>query len=350
MIERAELDYELGIEIGLDGQNSRVFEAVDRQLNAEIVVKKIPRSAFKHEAEYFLEAQRLYDARHPNVVHVSFAGVVDDHVIIAMPRYRTSVQSVLRKRRLTVREIVRYGLDFLTGLHHVHIRKLVHFDVKASNILIDSSDRAALSDFGLARYVDVQGLAEQDMMYQMHRVPESLIATHMSSAADIYQAGVTLYRMATGYGTLEAQWNAYPDSTEVYKAVLAGKLPDRSAASFPAHIPSRLISITRKALMVDAADRYSTVLSMINDLAAVDEFLDWAYEIDAATGEERWTQLAGEYQKEVVLNPTSETSFEVLARTVRLSDGTKRVNRKLSDTAKTRASGAKLVRTALLTL
>src|SRR5688572_7248033 len=130
MIERAELDYELGAEIGLEGQNSRVFEALDRQLNAEIVVKKIPRAVFKDESEFFLEARRLYDARHPNVVHVSYAGLVGDHVIIAMPRYRTSVQSLLVMRHLTVREIVRYGLDFLTGLHHVHVRKLVHFDVK----------------------------------------------------------------------------------------------------------------------------------------------------------------------------------------------------------------------------
>lgn len=348
MIERAVLDYELGAEIGLEGQNSRVFEAIDRQLNAETVVKKIPRSAFKDEAEYFLEAQRLYDARHPNVVHVNYAGVAEGHVIIAMPRYRTSVQSVLCRRHLTVREIVRYGLDFLTGLHHVHTRKLVHFDVKASNVLIDSSDRAALSDFGLARYVDSQGLAEQDTMYQMHRVPESFSATHMTAAADIYQAGVTLYRMATGDGKLEAQWNTYPDSTEAFKAVMAGKLPDRSAAAFPVHIPGRVISTIKKALMVDPSERYSTVLSMINDLASVDELLDWVYEIDALTREERWTQLTPEHRKKVALAQTSAASFEV--RAIRLRDGIERVNRKLSATANTRAAAARLVRTALSNL
>lgn len=350
MIERAVLDYELGDEIGFEGQNSRVFEAIDRQLNSEIIVKKIPRIAFRDEAEFFLEARQLYDARHPNVVHISYAAVVDDHVIIAMPRYTTSIQSVLRDRHLTVREIVRYGLDFLAGLHHVHSRKLIHFDIKASNVLLDSSDRAALSDFGLARYVDAQGLAEQDRMYQMHRVPESLLVTHMTAAADIYQAGVTLYRMAAGEGMLEAQWNAYPDSPEMYKAVLAGKLPDRSAAAFPAHIPTRLISTIRKALMVDPVDRYPTVLSMINDLAAVDEFLDWAYEIDAIAGEQSWAQVTGEHQKNVVLTQSSSTSFEVRAKTVRLSDGTERVSRKLSGTANTYASAARLVRAALIDL
>ena len=100
MIERAELVIDFGREIGMQGQNSRTFEAFDPQLNAVVVVKRIPRADFSDEDVYFKEAQRLYDARHPHVVPVHFACRTADEVCLAMPLYTGSVHGILERQNL----------------------------------------------------------------------------------------------------------------------------------------------------------------------------------------------------------------------------------------------------------
>lgn len=347
MIERAELEIELRKEIGLEGRNSRTFEAFDPQLNSVIVVKKIPRADFTDVDEYFREAQRLYDARHPNVVPIHFACRTGTEICLAMPLYAGSVHSVLEKQHLTVREIVKYGLGFLSGLHHVHVRRLVHLDVKPSNILLDAADRAALADFGLAKYVDSHGLAEQDIMYRPHRVPESLTGSKVGASADVYQSGLTLYRMAVGGGSLDDQWAKFGgDDAEAYKAVLRGELPNRANDAFAMHIPSNLRRLIQRALQVDPDRRFPTVLELMNELAKVDAYLDWRYANDAG-GTETWTKLSDDRKHTVTLRKRTGGDSVVSAETFRLDRGARTTHHRLAGTAKTRAAAAQLVRTAL---
>ena len=347
MIERAELDLEMREEIGMEGRNSRTFVAFDTQLNATLVAKRIPRADFTDEAEYFKEAQRLYDARHPNVVPVQYACRMPDEVCLVMPRYATSLQALLERENLTVREIVRYGLGFLSGLHHVHVRKLIHLDVKPSNILIDAADRAAIADFGLSRYVDRRGLADHDVMYRRHRVPESLTGSKVGAQADIYQAGLTLYRMTLGADVLDEQWAAFGvDEVGAFKAVLRGELPDRSNQVFPAHVPNDLRRLIQKAMEVDPDDRFPTILDMISALGEVSEFLDWRYEDDGA-GLERWTKQVDEREYEVTLEHTTPTEWKVKSLARNKDGDGERVHHKLAGNASTSNAARKLVRKAL---
>jgi eukaryotic-like serine/threonine-protein kinase len=350
MFERAEIDFTCGEEIGVEGRNSRVFKATDHQLEAEIVVKRIDRSVFTGEDEYFAEAKQLYDARHPHVVPVKFACKTNDHVFIAMPLYeRGSIHSLLTRRSLTVREIVRMGLDFLTGLHHIHLRGLIHFDVKPSNILIDASGKAAITDFGLAKYVDDGGLATQNVMYSTHTPPEGFQFDVFGQAADVYQAGLTLYRMAVGLQAFDSQWLAYQgDYMAAARAVIAGQLPARSQSAYPAHIPGRLRNAIRKALEPNPDDRYREVLGLINDLAQVEEWLDWEYH--KAGNVEQWRLSTDTHRKLVELTEVSGTEFRVRSRSVRISDGTERNSHTLSGEAATRPAAHRLVQNAFRNL
>jgi serine/threonine protein kinase len=176
MLISTELRFERRANVGLQGANSEVYFAWDHQLNAELVVKQIKKASISDPAEYFAEASLLYDTRHPNVVDVKYSCADADHIYLAMPKYEGSLHQVLLQRALTVREIVKVGLDMLSGLHHVHSKRLVHFDVKPSNILLEASGRAAVSDFGLSRPVDQHGLATPVVMYEKHFPPEYLKA------------------------------------------------------------------------------------------------------------------------------------------------------------------------------
>ena len=347
MIERGELDFELRREIGQEGRNSRTYEAFDPQLNATIVVKQVARADFVDADEYFKEAQRLYEVRHPHVVPIHFACRTADNVCLVMPLYAGSVQGILTHRHLTVREIVKYGLGFLSGLHHVHVRGLVHLDVKPSNILLDHADRAALADFGLARIVDAHGLAEQDIMYRPHRAPESLTGTKVGAPADIYQAGLTLYRMALGGTSLEEQWaKVSGDDQAAYKAVLRGELPNRSNGAFPAHIPAKLRGAIQRALQVDPDERFGTVLDLLGELAKVDQFLDWRYDTDA-NGMGIWRKSSVNREHEITMERDGAGGFLVAAKTRRLDSASEKKRNQLGGKATTRSRAVRLIQSAM---
>lgn len=74
--------------------------------------------------------------------------------VLAMPFFeKGSLKKLLDSRNLTVKEIIRYALQFLSGLNNIHSKGVLHFDLKPENILISDSNVAVISDFGLAEYI-----------------------------------------------------------------------------------------------------------------------------------------------------------------------------------------------------
>src|SRR6185437_15281447 len=77
----ASLSFALGTNIGAgQGMNSEVFLAHDHQLDSQLVIKKVPKSALGAESSYFGEARRLYDSRHRHVAEVKYACQDLDHI------------------------------------------------------------------------------------------------------------------------------------------------------------------------------------------------------------------------------------------------------------------------------
>lgn len=283
-----ELIFETIKEIGAEGKNSTVYLAKDKQLDSEIVVKKIEKSKIPDPNEYYDEAKRLYTSSHANVVKVNYGCSDASHIYIAMPFYKNgSLKSLSGSRNLTIREIIRYSLQFLTGLHHIHSKKLIHFDVKPDNILISDTNEALLSDFGLCKAMDTRGLASQSLVYNKQVPPETFDSTEKTLHFDIYLAGLTIYRLLNGDQDFNDQFGVFlPDLAKgnnlPYKdALRAGTFPDRT--KYLPHIPIKLQRIVNKAISIDIKDRHANVLELINEISSVNENLDWKYSTSSTT-------------------------------------------------------------------
>lgn len=280
-----QLEIKLLKEIGQDGKNSKVYQMLDPQLQASLAVKSLEISKFSDNSKYFDEARILYDSRHVNVVDVKFASQDSKNIYIAMPFYKNgSLKNLLDKRFLTVREIIIIGIDFLSGLNHIHSKNLIHFDVKPSNILFDDSGRALIGDFGLSKYMNDVGIAEQESIYTRHLPPEVFEATGRSHSSDIYQAGITLYRMCNGEKEFDRQLKFHMegdkiDHKKMHDAIMKEKFPCRN--SYKKHIPLALRKAINKAISPDVDKRHKSMIDFLNDLAGIDANLDWRYnEID----------------------------------------------------------------------
>jgi serine/threonine protein kinase len=293
----AEVEFDILDDIGGEGRNSEVYVVHDHQLDTELVAKQMPTKDFSSPNQYFAEARKLEDAAHPNVVPVRYAGLDegdeddddDGHVYVVMPRYENgSLQGRMDDRTaqnelLTIREVVRFGLQFLTGLARIHSLDLVHFDIKPSNVLLDNSGMAVLADFGLAKYLGQFGAVDQPKAYKLHFAPERFRHRVFTPEIDIYQAGITLYRMTNGDRWFERQIADYtdpadPDVNALRQSILDGDFPDRDA--YLPHVPNRLRRVINTALEVDPDDRYRTVREMMNELGRVRRYLDWQIEFD----------------------------------------------------------------------
>lgn len=222
-------------------------------------------------ANYFQEAQALYATTHANILKIRCATEDTNNVYLVMDICPNgSVQSLYNASFLTCRNILKIAHDFLSGLHFVHAKGLIHFDVKPSNILLTGSWTAVLADFGLAQWVNNQGFATPQSLYNNHIPPEIYISTSLTSLSDIYQAGVTIYRMCNGDAIFRSQIQRHRN---IHQAVQNGNFPDRNG--YLPHVPKKLRRVINKAMKPAPNGRYQAVLDFQNALAQVDDNIDW---------------------------------------------------------------------------
>lgn len=308
-LHTTELNFETIKEIGQEGKNSQVFLAHDKQLDGEIVVKKIEKSKIINPTEYYEEAKKLYASTHSNVVKVNYGCSDTDHVYIAMPFYKNgSLKSMIESQNLTIREIIRYTIQFLSGLHHIHSKGLIHFDVKPDNILISDSNEAHLSDFGLTKAMNTFGFASPEQIYSKQVPPETFTSTDKTIHFDIYLAGLTIYRLLNGEGHFHNQLVSFKSQPEYINSISTGNFPSRT--SYLPHIPLKLQRIVNKALSVKVIDRHKNVLELINELSDVDENLDWRFLSNASIDE--WERNNGTHTYKVQVDFTNPKNISIL--------------------------------------
>jgi eukaryotic-like serine/threonine-protein kinase len=304
-----ELNFETIKEIGQEGKNSQVYLAHDKQLDGEIVIKKIAKAKITNAKQYYEEAKKLYASSHSNVVRINYGCSDAEYIYIAMPYYKNgSLKTLAGKEHLTIREVLRYSIQFLSGLHNIHSKGLIHFDIKPDNILISDSNEALLSDFGLTKAMNTFGFATQDQIYIKQAPPEAFVSTNKTLHFDIYLAGLTLYRLLNGEEHFHKQLTIFKTQQQYINAVSSGLFPNRS--SYLPHISNKLQKIVNKAISIDITDRHKNVLELINELSDVDDNLDWKFEANSNIS--TWSRDNGTHTYKIQVNMSNQKDISIL--------------------------------------
>ena len=258
------------------GVNSTLYLVEDTQLNEVFVLKQIDKNKIKESNKYFDEVRKMKKMEHKNVVKVNYATYDDEYIYISMPYYENgSLQNIIETRNLTVREIVKYSLDILSGLYYIHSNKILHCDIKPSNILIDKNNDAVLTDFGSSISLNSTGTGKLRNVYYKHIAPEQCYTSKVDIHVDIYQFGNTLYRMCNGEEEYNRQVKSSRNLHDLKIAITKGNFPTRK--KYYPHIPRSLIEITEKCISLEPQNRYDDALEILNDMAKIDTNLDWVY-------------------------------------------------------------------------
>ena len=134
-----------------------VYAAYDPQLRRKIALKLLrpdptPEVQCGSGGRLLREAQTVAKLQHPHVIVVHDVGTIGDEVFLAMELIEGgSLHDWLARRPRDWRAVVALMRQVGEGLAAAHAAGLVHRDLKPDNILVDASDRARVTDFGLAR-------------------------------------------------------------------------------------------------------------------------------------------------------------------------------------------------------
>jgi serine/threonine protein kinase len=138
------------------GGMADVFLAEDQQLGRKLALKLL-HSRFAEDAGFVerfrREAQAAAGLQHPNVVGVYDRGAYDGTYYIAMEYVpgRTLKQLVTEEAPLDPVRAIDLVCEILKAVRFAHRRGVIHRDLKPHNVIVDESDHAKVTDFGIAR-------------------------------------------------------------------------------------------------------------------------------------------------------------------------------------------------------
>jgi eukaryotic-like serine/threonine-protein kinase len=184
-----------------------VYLGRDDLLDRPVAIKRLADNLAANDdfRERFLREGRLAAGlSHPNIVQVYDTGEDDNarpYIVMEFVAGESLAVTLQRERLLDSPRVIGIGLDACAGLGYAHAAGLVHRDVKPHNMLADPRGRIKIADFGVARSLDGASLTRTGSVIGTanYLAPEQARGEDVTTAADIYALGVTLYQLSTGH-------------------------------------------------------------------------------------------------------------------------------------------------------
>jgi serine/threonine protein kinase len=251
------------IEPAGSGGSAEVWRALDTKTGEEVAVKRLHPIVFANEAglarlKREFDALRSLDA--PHIVHVRDLEVADDDAAIILDYVpgRSLADRLAAGPPFELAEAVAVARDIATALTAAHAAGIVHRDVTPGNILLDPTDGARLTDFGIALGGGAESVTATGQLMGTMRflAPEQLRGAPATPASDLHALAAVTYEMLAGHP-------AYAATTPVALA----EEQDRGAAPIET-IPPALDAAVRQAMAPDPADRPADAAAFAQSLSA----------------------------------------------------------------------------------
>ena len=260
--------YRLEARVGAGGM-STVYRAFDETLERPVAVKLMNRevASDSDQLERFRrEARAVAQLSHPHIVGVIDAGEDDGrpYIVLEYVEGETLKDRIRRQGRLPVPEAIAYAIEIARALGAAHARHIVHRDVKPQNVMIDEEGSAKVTDFGIARTLEEDGLTADGRVLGTtdYVSPEQALGRDVTGQSDLYSLGVVLYEMLLGEVPFKGE-----NQVAVAMKHVREELPDVQRAR--PEISAALARVIETATAKRQNDRYADDAELVADLEDV---------------------------------------------------------------------------------
>ena len=257
--------FRLEEQIGSGGM-STVYRAFDEVLERSVAIKVMHASIAEDgiQLERFRrEARTAAKMSHPHVVTVIDAGEDEGHpfIVLEYVEGETLKDRIRRNGPLPVPEAVAYAIEIGRALQAAHGERLVHRDVKPQNVLLDPEGRAKVTDFGISRSLDAEGLTATGRVLGTtdYVSPEQALGEAVTEQSDVYSLGIVLFEMLVGRVPFRAE-------SQVGVAMKHVREPMPDVQRLRPEISAALAAVVERSTAKERNNRYANVAQMLADL------------------------------------------------------------------------------------
>jgi serine/threonine-protein kinase len=261
--------FRLEEQIGSGGM-STVYRAFDETLERWVAIKLMHGEISQDAAQlerFRREARAAARLQHPHVVTVIDAGEDDGHpyIVFECVDGETLKDRIRRLGPLRPAEAVAYAIEIGRALQAAHAERIVHRDVKPQNVLIDAEGRAKVTDFGIARSLEAEGLTATGRVLGTtdYVSPEQALGEQVTAQSDVYSLGICLFEMLTGEVPFKGE-------TQVAVAMKHVREPLPDVQLLRPEVSASLAAVVERATAKETQNRYASMDEM---LAALEDAL-----------------------------------------------------------------------------
>lgn len=249
-----------------EGTFARVYRATHRK-TGDVKAVKVLRNRYSNDRDtqdrFMREAKTVMKLRHPNIVPIHEVDIEHHRIYMVMDFIEgQNLREFVRvhgKLKLSVAlDIIR---DVAAGLEYAGLRGVTHRDIKLSNVLLSSTGRANLVDFGLAvvdkSMADAPGFNPRSVDYagleKITNVPRD------DKRSDIFFMGCLLYHMLSGHPPLF-------ETRERMRRMSADRFRDVPPITNYVDLPHRVVTLMKRMMDIDPEKRIQTPTAALRDI------------------------------------------------------------------------------------
>lgn len=212
--------------------------------------KVVPRNRLNHEdleQRFEMEIRINQQMHHSGVVQIVDLLKDDMNYYIFMEFCPNGelFKYIVDRTKLTEDEAAIFMYEFLDAIHYVHSLGVAHRDLKPENLLLDSSGKLKISDFGLSKFVGNSGIVETPCGSPCYASPECLSGHgYDGRISDVWSIGVIMFAMVTG----QLPWTKR-NQTQLFNQIRKGDY------KIPSFLSEECKDLIRRLMTVDVSQR-----------------------------------------------------------------------------------------------
>ena len=255
--------YEIIDKIGAGGM-SDVYKAKDHILERFVAIKVL-KAEFSEDRSFVTkfrsEAQAAAGLEHPNIVNIYDVGSEEGLYFIVMEYVEgiTLKTHIEKKGQLTFKEATSIAIQVARGIEAAHNKKITHRDIKPQNIMISTTGKVKVTDFGIARAASSNTISSDVMGSVHYSSPEQARNGFVDGRSDIYSLGIVMYEMVTGRVPFDGD-------TTVAVAIQHLQEDMVEPSAFAKDLPISMENIILKCTQKNPDRRYQTIVELLADL------------------------------------------------------------------------------------